>query len=338
MPLIFISYASEDDRKFGNGGSRGWVTAFDEALKLELRAGLQIWRDKHDLDLPGSIADTLSAEIGNADYLLPVLSSYYGVKQYTRLEVAAFFRILTAKALRPVDFVVPVMPRPIRDEDIPDYFSDARRIAFFETDADGKVVPYFDGFGAEISPKYFGAIREVVSLIEQRINTARPAQAPKATVYLARAALDQIDSHWNVKNELVSRNCRVLPTTPWPVNAPDARTFLSKALSVAQFSIHLLGAMSDQGSGLTELSTLELDLAAERQKQDKTFRRLIWIPPGIAVTNDAQRHLIESLDDGSRLTERDELVRGGIESFKEIIHDELTQSAVQAGPPQGLHS
>ena len=335
MPEIFISYASEDDRKLGDEVSRGWVTTFDEALKLELGGDLKLWRDKRDLGLPGAIGDNLSTEIKNADYLLPILSGYYGTKEYTRFELSEFFKNLGAKALDPTDFIVPVMPRPIADEDIPAYLSGLRWIAFFDTDANSKVVPFFEGFGRDISPKYFGAIRDVASLIDQRIKAQQRQDKPNATVYLAHPALDQIDPHWSVSNELVSQKCRVTPKTPWPLNASDARTYLSQALTESQFSIHLLGATPGQErrSGLTELSALELDLAAQRQQQDKAFRRLIWIPPDLKPTDSAQQQLIASLDNGSRLTERDELVRGGIESFKEIINDELARAL----SPQGAH-
>jgi hypothetical protein len=113
------------------------------------------------------------------------------------------------------------------------------------------------------------------------------------------------------------------------------KSYLSNALAEAQFSIHLLGATPGQErrSGLTELSSVQLDLAAERQKKDDAFRRLIWIPADLKPTDIAQQKLIESLDNGSRLTERDELVRGGIESFKEIIHDELARTS----KPQDRH-
>ena len=335
MPLIFISYASEDDRKLGDSVSRGWVTAFDEALKLELRGGLKLWRDKRDFALPGAIGENLSIEIKNSDFLLPVLSSFYGEKEYTRFEIAEFFRSLGLKALEPTDFIIPVMPRPVPEDQIPTYLSGVRWVAFFETNADGKVVPFFEGFGREISPKYFGAIRDVVAMIEARIKAQQGQVKPAATVYLAHPAIDQIDPHWSVSNELASKKCRVTPKTPWPANAADARSHLSKALSESQFSIHLLGATPGQErrSGLTALSAMELDFAAERQKQDKAFRRLIWMPAGLEPKDDAQRQLIQSLNEGSRLTESDEFVRGGIESFKEIVLDELTRAGQRGAHP-----
>jgi len=334
MTLIFISYASEDDRRLGDNESRGWVTVFDEALKLELDGNLKLWRDKRDLGLPGAIGENLSAEIRNADYLLPILSSYYGVKQYTVYELAQFFKNMGAKQLEPTDFIIPVMPRPIPDEQMLPYLSGVRWIAFFEKDADHKVVPYFDGFGRDISPKYFSAIREVASLIGKRMK-AVPQQPAKASVYLAHPSFDQIDNHWSVSSELAAQDCKVLPVSPWPVGEAAARSRLQNALAQSRFSVHLLGAATakEPRSGLSGLSVLELDMAAERQKQDRNFRRLIWVPAGLAPKDVEQQKLIQSLDNGSRLTDRDELVRGGIESFKEIIGDELLHAATTSPLP-----
>jgi hypothetical protein len=334
MALVFISYASEDDRRLGDTESRGWVTVFDEALKLELDGNLKLWRDKRDLGLPGAIGENLSAEIRNADYLLPILSSYYGLKQYTVYELAQFFKNLGAKQLEPTDYIIPVMPRPIPDEQMLPYLSGLRWIAFFEKDADDKVVPYFDGFGRDISPKYFSAIREVASLIGKRMKAAQPQRPARATVYLGHPSFDQIDNHWSVSSELAAQNCKVVPVATWPVGEAAARSHLQNALMESQFSVHLLGANAgkEPRSGLGGLSILELDMAGERQKQDKNFRRLIWVPSGLVPKDADQQKLIQSLDNGSRLTDRDELVRGGIESFKEIIGDELLHAAAVPRP------
>ena len=337
MPLVFLSYASEDDGRPDDTVSRGWVTAFAEALKLELRriGDTSLWRDKRDFNLPGPVRDMLSDAIKTADYLLPVLSTDYRTKEYTRFELVEFFKAISAKNLDPTDFIVPLMPRPLSEDQFPPPLSGLKWVSFFETDAaTDKIVPFFEGFGRDISPKYWTAIRDVVSLIEQQIKLQKKREVPSATVYLAQPAIDQIDNHWSVTNELVSHKCRVTPKNPWPVNQPEAKSYLSTALAEAQFSIHLLGATPGQErrSGLTELSSVQLDLAAERQKRDDVFRRLIWIPADLKPTDIAQQKLIESLDNGSRLTERDELVRGGIESFKEIIHDELARAA----KPQGV--
>jgi hypothetical protein len=333
MPLVFLSYASEDDGRPDDDVSRGWVTAFDETLRLELRhlGDVSLWRDKRDFNLPGPVRDRLSEEIKNADFLLPVLSTDYGRKEYTRFELTQFIMIRDSRKLDPADFTIPVMPRPLAEDQFPDPLSGLKWVSFFERDpTTDKVVPYFDGFGRDISKKYWPAVREVVSLIEQRLNLEKAKEKPSATVYLAQSANDQVDQQWSVASELQSQKCRVTPKKPWPVN--EAKSYLSKALAEAQFSVHLLGATPgrENRSGLTELSSIQLDLAAERQKSDNAFRRLIWLPPDLKPTDLAQEKLIASLDDGTRLTDRDEFVRGELEMFKGIIHEELVR--VAGGP------
>jgi len=329
MALIFLSYASEDDFT-PEEKSGGWVTVIDQALKLELRRlkGVKLWRDSRDFNLPGAVRDKLSDVIKDADYLLPVMSVDYNDKAYTRFEVSEFFRVLGSKGLEPTDYVVPLIPRPFAEDQFLDALSGLKWVSFFEPTDAASYTPFVEPDGKR-SEKFWAAVRNVVLLIEQRMKLQQQQQKPSATVYLARTANDQMNNHWSVTNELDSQKCRVTPKPPWPVSQPEATAFLSKSLSESQFSIHLLGATPgrEPRSGLTELSALQLDLAAERQKKDDAFRRLIWIPSDMTPTDPAQQKLIDSLDNGSRLTERDELVRGGLEEFKGIIHDELAKNA-----------
>jgi hypothetical protein len=78
---------------------------------------------------------------------------------------------------------------------------------------------------------------------------------------------------------------------------------------------------------------LQLDMAGARQKTDGKFRRLIWIPQDLKQPDAAQQALIKSLEDGTRLTAQDELVRGGLEMFKEIVRDELEQAGGAKAQP-----
>jgi TIR domain len=330
VSLVFLSYASEDDST-PDQKSGGWVTIIDKALEWELRRlkNVKLWRDQRDLNLPGAIRERLSDVIKDADYLLPVLSHDYNRKQYTVFEVSAFLKALTAKGLEPTDYIIPLMPRPFPEDQFLDELSGLRWVQFFEPSDAASYTPYVEPDGKR-SEKFWAAVRQVVRMIEERMKSQRQEQ-PNTTVYLARTASDQMDNRLSVSNELDSKKCRIAPKSPWPISQPEATSFLSRSLSESQFSIHLLGATPgrEQRSGLSGLSALQLDLAAERQKKDAAFRRLIWIPPDMKPMDPEQKKLIDSLDDGSRLTERDELVRGGIEEFKEIIHDELVRSAKQ---------
>src|SRR3954447_12076214 len=150
MPLVFLSYASEDDGKPAEEVSRGWVTAFDEALRLEPRrlGNVTLWRDKRDFNLPGAVRDTLTDAIKKANFLLPVLSTDYVQKQYTQFELSEFFRMFGDGPPDPGDFVIPLMPRPFPEDQFPSPLSGLKWVSFFETDpATDDVKPFFDGFG-----------------------------------------------------------------------------------------------------------------------------------------------------------------------------------------------
>ncbi len=84
---------------------------------------------------------------------------------------------------------------------------------------------------------------------------------------------------------------------------------------------------------MDEFAAKQLDWAATRQQQDPAFRRLIWIPPDLVDPRPEQKALIQRLENGTLLTSRDELVRDGLEAFKEVIREELVRlDASRAGP------
>ena len=152
---------------------------------------------------------------------------------------------------------------------------------------------------------------------------------------MPRPGLDQVTNHWRVYKELESQKCRIAPIDPWPVSLDEALDHFGAAIKSATFSVHLLGAVlrSARRADLKELTVQQLDLAATRQKQDDKFRRLIWIPTDLKQPDATQQALIKSLEDGTRLTPRDELVRGGLEMFKEVVRDELAQAGATGGRP-----
>ena len=232
-----------------------------------------------DFNLPGPVRDKLSDAIKEADYLLPVLSHDYNRKQYTVFEVAEFLKVLAAKGRQATNYIIPLMPRPFPEDQFLDEFSGLMWVPFFEASDATSYTPFVEPDGKR-SEKFWAAVRRVVKLIEERMKVQQPEQ-PSATVYLARTADEQIDYRVSVSNELDSKKCRITPRPPWPVSQPEAKSFLSKALSESQFSIHLLGATPgrEQRSGLGGLSALQLDLAAERQKKTPCFAGLFGFRP-----------------------------------------------------------
>ena len=339
MPTVFLSYASEDNGSPQDDVSKGWVDWFDEWLSLELvkqQEDTTLWRDIRNLKRPGSITDQLKKEVTNAAVFLNVLSLRYGTKPYTKFELSEFLET-RKEGERATDSILPLLLGPLDINQIPPPLRGLKYISFFEINPLTKAVePFFDGYGRKISNKYFDAIRDVANFIVNRIKDQQghlPSLPSKTTVYLAAPGLDQASNHWKIYNELESQKCQIAPIEPWPIDKDEATDHFGTGIKTAQFSVHLLGALSGvaRRDDLNELAAKQLDWAAARQAQDAKFRRLIWIPPDLKDPDPQQRELIKSLDNGTRLTPHDELVRDGLEAFKEVIRDELVQMGATGG-------
>jgi hypothetical protein len=327
LATVFLSYASEDNSTPQDANSEGWVSYFDRCLSIELPNHL-VWRDVRDLKTPGLLIDQLREKVKEAAFMVVVLSGRYADKQYTQFELGEFFDSHTQGVA--TDFILPVLPRPFDEAEFPPPLQGLRYIKFFDVDRETKALePFYDGFGRNISARYWDAIRQVGEFIGRAIKGDQAAKPdPKtATVYLAAPGADQINNHWRVHRELESQKCQLAPVDPWPALLDQAKSHLASAIQASTFSVHLLGTASSSArrADLTDLTTMQLDLAGKRQ-QDGKFRRLIWVPDDLKQPDPAQASLIKSLEDGTRLTAQDELVRGGIEMFKEVVRDELQAS------------
>lgn len=337
MQTIFLSYAHGDNDAPKGKDRQGWVTFFEETLRIELegrgltREQVKLWRDRRDFDYMSVINDTLIAGIKEATVFLAILSPLYSERHYTKFELEEFFKEkLAAGVTNASELVLIVLKRPLPEDRYPVPIKGMAPLPFFEIDHEtNDATPFFEGFGDAVDPKYWKSIRKVGDQLERRLRQLAalrqvPAQ-PKATIYLAVSSSDLSTAQWAVRNELESQGCRIVPGEQWPNDPAAAEQYLRKALSEAQFSIHLLGATSgsSRASGLANLSRLQLDLAAEFATSKPDFRRLIWLPDKQQPTEQAQRDLILELENGP--LERDELVRSGLEAFKEVIHAELAR-------------
>jgi hypothetical protein len=349
MPTVFLSYAHDDNRVPDGLTGRGWVSFFDSSLRIELdergMLDVKIWRDKRDFNPMDLVVNTLDAGVVGSDVFMPVVSPLYVKKQYTVFELDGFVK---AKSVGDESAarrnILLVLKRPVPDKDYPPAIRGMGHIPFFDMDREkGQEEPFFKGYASTApSDRYWDAIRDVAQTLQQRLAelAGRPAQLERPqiatpAIYLAQSSSDLSDAQRSLRNELQSQGCSVVPTDPWPSDPIAAEKHLRDALAIARLSIHLLGATpgSDQASGLSSLSKLQLDLAAQRAGEDAAFRRLIWLPDRLVTDDAAQKQLIESLQKGDGLRAQDELVRSGVETFKEVMRDELSRLAGTGAKP-----
>ena len=356
MPTVFLSYAHDDNRVPDGLKGSGWVSFFDNSLRIELdergMVDVKVWRDKRDFNTMDVVTNTLDAGVTSSDVFLPVVSPLYLKKQYTIFELEGFVKHKSGAGSDARRNILMVLKRPVPEDQYPQAIRGMGYIPFFEIDREkGQDEPYFKGYASTApSDKYWDAIREVAKNLQQffaeladheaakRRQQAAAAATTGATVYLAHPSNDLSDACWSFRKELEAQGCRVVPTEPWPNDPAAAEKHLRDALASARLSIHLLGATAGSDtSGLTGLAKLQLDLAAQRGADDPAFRRLIWLPDRLENADAAQTQLIESLEKGEGLRAQDEFVRSGAEGFKEIVRDELTRLAGTAAKPSRVY-
>ena len=355
MPTVFLSYAHDDNRVPDGLKGSGWVSFFDNSLRIELdergMIDVKIWRDKRDFNTMDLVVNTLDAGVTSSDVFLPVVSPLYVKKQYTMFELDGFVKHKSGSGSDARRNILMVLKRPVPEEQYPQAIRGIGYIPFFEIDREkGQDEPYFKGYASTApSDKYWDAIREVAKNLQQffaemadRAAAQQRQQAATATrgatVYLAHPSNDLSDACWSFRKELEAQGCEVVPREPWPDNPAAAEQHLRDALARAQLSIHLLGATpGSDSSGLSNLARLQLDLAAQRGAADAAFRRLIWLPDRLSGADAAQTALIASLERGEGLRAQDELVRAGAEGFKDVVRDELTRLAGAAARPSRVY-
>jgi hypothetical protein len=129
---IFISYAREDDLRFGYE-KEGWVARFHDDLRNALRAvgnrEVEIWYDKR-LDGNEYFADTIDEATANSSLLVPLVSTTYVTKikdeqtPWLRRELDSFIRgtAKSASGLRlgNLSRICPVFLSRIEAKDLPD--------------------------------------------------------------------------------------------------------------------------------------------------------------------------------------------------------------------------
>jgi hypothetical protein len=353
MPMVFLSYAHDDNLVPEGLKGRGWVSFFDDSLGIELRErgmlDVKVWRDKRDFNPMNLVTNTLADGVANSDVLLAVLSPLYVQKPYCQFELDGFIEKKNAGGHEEFrKHILLVAKRPVPDTKCPVKIKGMGYVPFFENDRESaQDEPFYKGYGSAIAQRYWDSIQAVASRLEKSLaelaglevdkNSKRTGPATGITVYLAAPSSDLKDAHYSLRKELESQGCHVVPDDPWPNNAAAAENHLRNAVARAQMSIHLLGGAPgcDLSSSLNGLCRLQLDLAAQSTAPD--FRRLIWLPEGSAPGDGEQKLLIESLERGEGLRTQDELVRSGAEGFKEVVRDEVLRLAGTSTKPSKIY-
>src|SRR3954470_3045793 len=92
------------------------------------------------------------------------------------------------------------------------------------------------------------------------------------------------------------RSYFLLPKKPLPFAAAEIEAQVREDLGRCRMSVHMVGqtySLVPEG-GRSSLIEMQYELAVERAGAGGWFSQLVWIPPGLAVTDERQRRVLDA--------------------------------------------
>ena len=344
----FISYAHLDNQELVEG-RKGWVANLHRAL--EIRVGQLLGKSPHiwrDPKLAGNdfFAETLVDRLKRVAVLVAVVSPRYIRSEWTRREVEEFWKAAEQQggvsvANKARIFKVLKTPVPVGSQ-LPE-LQGLLGYEFFRIDAEtGKVRELDEVFGAEAQREFWIKLddlaHEICALLEQIEIDSGPAPAPgpeRPTVYVAETTSDLREQRDTLRRDLMQQGFTVLPASPLPYVAADFRAAVRADLSKAKLSLHLLGrtfSIIPEGDSQS-LVEIQNELAIERASEGG-FTRLLWIPQGLEVSDERQKHVLEAIRMDPRMEKGSDLLETPLEDFRTLVQERLQGPRASAPSPQ----
>jgi hypothetical protein len=334
----FISYAHLDNVELIEGG-KGWVTNLHRALEVRVAQLLgkpsHIWRDPK-LDGNDVFEDALVKRLREVAALISVVSPRYVKSEWARRELAEFWK--AAEAQGGVRFhdkarIFKVLKTPVPVEATPPELQSLLGYEFFRVDPDtGRIHELDEVFGSEAQREFWIRLDDLahdICCMLEVLEGSDPGAGlvdsiAASAIFLAETTSDLREQREAIKREVQQHGYTVLPARALPMVESELKAALRSDLARCRVSIHLVGKSYSFVPEASSLSLLEIqnDLAIERGHQGE-FSRLLWIPPGLQVNDERQRHVIEQLRMDPRIQKGADLLETPLEDFKTVIQERL---------------
>lgn len=349
----FISYAHLDNVELVEG-RKGWVANLHRALEVRVGQLLgkapEIWRDPK---LSGNdlFAETLIERLRRVAVLIAVVSPRYLKSEWTIRELNEFWSAAEAQgvlAARDKARVFKVLKTPVPFDRTPPQLRGLLGYEFFKVDPEtGKVRELDEVFGPDAQRDFWIKLddlaHDICALLEALEGgdtaAATPEQAPVAasagTVFLALTTSELREQREALARDLQQQGYTVLPDRIMPLVAGELEDLVRQDLARCRLSIHLIGrsySIVPEG-GAASLIEIQHELATARS-QKGGLSRLLWMPPGLEVTDERQRAVIDRLRLDPRLGESADFLQTYFEDLRTAIQSRLTAERPPAASPQ----
>ena len=361
---IFISYGWVDDEDPA-GEMKGWVDLLVERLPRVVASYLgdkpRLWRDERSLRGNDLLSAAINDGVARSRLFVPVVSPRYVLSEWCRKELDAFCATgATAGAGQHRSRIFKVVKTPLLLPHLkePEALRELIGYSFYEMEGDRPrefspdVVPakdqrYWDALGrlAWDITNTLVALRSAPPATTATTATtataattshAAPASsngnsgAASKLVYLAESTSDLAKEREQVRDELRQRGYEVLPEQRLPLEERGkTEEAVRRDLARCALSVHMVGARygSTPEDDPASIVQIQESLAAERGAADPAFKRVLWMPPGLAtpaleVSDARQKAFVAELQ--TRITAGAELLQTTVEDLKTRVVEKLT--------------
>jgi len=146
-------------------------------------------------------------------------------------------------------------------------------------------------------------------------------------VYLGETTNDLRPQRDSLRRALQQHGYTVLPARTLPLVEADLSAAVRQDLASCRMSIHMFGGtygVVPEGAAVS-LQEIQSEIAAERRNSGP-FSQLLWIPQGLSVTDDRQRHLLDRLRLDRGMRPDTDLLETSFEDLRTLIAARLKES------------
>jgi hypothetical protein len=334
---VLIVFAEKDNEASKN--ELGWVSQFKRFLELMLN---QVLGEKSKIMLKAEYDSLTAPDLKNVGVLVTILSKDF-IQSGACLDHMELFFKSAESSRKSRQRVFKVFKAPLAAQEQPPRLRDLIGYDMYQLDADtGDVREYTDYFSTEAERQYWMKMVDLAydifdTLIQLRDETISAAEVKniykRKTIFLAETGHDLSVQRNIIKRELQRHGYIVLPNQTLPGNVAELEKVVQRDLAESNLSIHLIGSAYGEIPVGADRSIVDIQnkIAAEKSHRAKEtkeeFTRLIWISPVLNNASERQKSFIENIKRDIEAQEGAEILQTPLEDFKNIMREELVESA-----------
>jgi TIR domain len=345
---VFVSYAHLDNTAVDEH-QKGWVAKLHETLDRRLAQLLgkptRIWRDPK---LKGNdvFEEVLVDRVKRAAVLISVVSPRYVRSEWTIRELNEFWKAAEQQGgveIRDKSRIFKVLKTPVPlDQQSPPLRS-LLGYEFFRVDPENGSFREFDEqFGPEYQQKFLMKLDDLAQDLKDLLECVEgpePVEAPADAsggdaIFLAVTTFDLQDERDAIRRDLQQHGYTVLPARALSSIGAEVERVVREDLARCSMSIHLIGnhySLTPEDA-MTSLVEIQNEVAIERGERGG-FTRLVWIPPGLQITDPRQQQVIDRLRMDPRMGVGADLLEKPLDDLRAVIKDALERGrAPQTAP------